>query len=80
MKTADVMQFFIVLFPEDCYVSVSVCVCAHFCSFSFCSVVFQSFFMISFQPFLFSFSFLSLFLFSFSLFSCQFHFQSFFYV
>jgi len=72
---------FIVLFPEDCYVSVSTCVRAHISvHFHFVQLSFSHSFMISFQPFLFSFSFLSLFLFSFSLFSCQFHFQSFFYV
>ena len=50
-------SFFIVLFPEDCYVSVSVCVCAHFCSFSFCSVVFRSFFYAQFSAIFVQFQF-----------------------
>ena len=69
LKLQMACSFFIVLFPEDCYVSVSVCVCI-FVHFHFVQLSFSHSFMLSFQPFLFSFS----------LFSCQFHFQSFFYV
>ena len=57
LKLQMACSFFIVLFPEDCYVSVSACVCEHFCSFSFCSVVFQSFFYAQFSAIFVQFQF-----------------------